>query len=227
MLAAGGGGLAWASIPDGNGVFNARVDNTSGAVRIIDTTTQTCGTSETPIAWNQQGPAGPQGPSGPAGVGAPGPAGPPGAGSIAATGNAAGPIPEPAADYHTGPTKVLTAPFTLTTAGFVHALAYGQLNLQPTSTCGGSQILLPGAHLDLTIDGTSVPGPTSLGDLATVYPSRDAGTLSSANTIGTDVWLNAGAHTLTIDYYPYFCTETHGTHGTATISNLHLEAVTY
>lgn len=53
-------------------VINACVNKATGAVRIANA----CGRSETPLSWNQQGPAGSQGPAGP--PGAQGPAGPQG-----------------------------------------------------------------------------------------------------------------------------------------------------
>lgn len=51
----------------------------NGLVR-ISTTSTTCGTGETLLSWNTQGPAGPQGPQGP--VGPQGPQGPAGGGGI-------------------------------------------------------------------------------------------------------------------------------------------------
>jgi hypothetical protein len=53
MLVAGG--VAAADIPDG-GTINACYDKTTGAVRVIDTSTnQTCMASENPLSWSQHG----------------------------------------------------------------------------------------------------------------------------------------------------------------------------
>jgi hypothetical protein len=71
------GGVATASIPDGNGVIHSCLK--SGSVRIIDSANQTCKNTETILDWGQSGPPGPQGPQGPQGaIGPEGPAGPQG-----------------------------------------------------------------------------------------------------------------------------------------------------
>jgi hypothetical protein len=70
------GGVALASIPDGNGVIHGCVkDGTTGRreVRVIDTAfTTTCGSGWTEVTWSQEGPQGPTG-----AAGATGPAGEP------------------------------------------------------------------------------------------------------------------------------------------------------
>jgi hypothetical protein len=77
-------GVAYATIPDAQGVIHACYDKQSGQVRIVDTAPNTlpkgCGAKETAIGWNQTGPQGPAGPAGPQGpqgpqgaAGAPGP----------------------------------------------------------------------------------------------------------------------------------------------------------
>jgi type VI secretion system secreted protein Hcp len=71
-----GAAVAFAAIPSPDGTIQACIDPAStrpGAVRIIDAATQTCAAGETPLSWNQTGPAGPPGPPGPQGD--PGPAG--------------------------------------------------------------------------------------------------------------------------------------------------------
>lgn len=78
------GGVAYATVPDGNGVIHGCYAKTSngqaqaGALRVIDTGQgQSCFASENALAWNQQevkGATGPQGPQGPQGV--PGQTGP-------------------------------------------------------------------------------------------------------------------------------------------------------
>jgi hypothetical protein len=62
------GGIAYATIPDGDGVFHACVKETNGAVRVIDPgnpgRTGHCKGQETAVSWNQTGPTGPTGPQG-------------------------------------------------------------------------------------------------------------------------------------------------------------------
>jgi type VI secretion system secreted protein Hcp len=81
-LAALGAGatVGFAAIPSADGTIHACISTTStppGAVRIIDDATGACVTGETPLVWNQQGPAGatgatgaqgPQGDQGPRGA---------------------------------------------------------------------------------------------------------------------------------------------------------------
>src|SRR4029453_7428525 len=76
-------GVAYATIPDDQGVIHACYDKQSGQVRIVDTAPDAlpkgCGAKEVAIGWNQTGPQGPAGPTGLQGPqGAPGPAGAPG-----------------------------------------------------------------------------------------------------------------------------------------------------
>jgi hypothetical protein len=50
------GALAFASIPDANGVFHGCVRTSTGALRIIDTDKgETCKASETAVSWNKEG----------------------------------------------------------------------------------------------------------------------------------------------------------------------------
>ena len=85
ILAVAAGSAAFAAIPDGNGVIHACYDNQSGQVRIYDSQTnlpKSCGSKETAITWNKQGPQGVPGLPGPKGdkgdPGDPGPKGDPG-----------------------------------------------------------------------------------------------------------------------------------------------------
>lgn len=64
------GGVAFAAIPDSNGLINACYDNATGAVRLVDAPGNCAKTGETGISWNQTGPPGPPG--------SPGATGPPG-----------------------------------------------------------------------------------------------------------------------------------------------------
>src|SRR5437588_12900327 len=65
-----------ASSPQTTTVYYACVNNTTGAIQIVSSTT-TCPTGTHKIHWNQQGPVGPAGPQGPQGPqGQTGPIGP-------------------------------------------------------------------------------------------------------------------------------------------------------
>jgi hypothetical protein len=88
LVAALAGGVAYATIPDGEGVIHACYRSDSGAVRLIETPDQKCFDGEAAIDWNQRGPIGPAGPVGPAGpAGPPGPAGPQGPAGPAGSGS--------------------------------------------------------------------------------------------------------------------------------------------
>jgi hypothetical protein len=72
-----GAGIAYAAIPDDNGVIHGCYTNRGGILSVIDPSAgQHCSALQTPIDWNQQGPKGDTGPQGPQGD--PGPQGPPG-----------------------------------------------------------------------------------------------------------------------------------------------------
>ena len=81
-------GIAYATIPDANGVISGCYQKSGGSLRVIDGSVTNCAKSETALNWNVQGaqgpagppgPAGPQGPQGPARPqGSQGEAGPPG-----------------------------------------------------------------------------------------------------------------------------------------------------
>jgi hypothetical protein len=72
------GGIAYASIPDANGVIHGCFHKNSGQLRVVDTDNgQACNPSEKALSWNQTGPTGPAGATGPTGTtGATGPTGP-------------------------------------------------------------------------------------------------------------------------------------------------------
>jgi collagen triple helix repeat protein len=95
------GGVAWATIPDDNGLYTACKLNATGTIRLIDPSGPTssllsrCTIHETKISWNQNGRAGAigaAGPVGPAGMkGDAGPAGPQGSKGDAGTAGTNGP----------------------------------------------------------------------------------------------------------------------------------------
>jgi hypothetical protein len=70
------GGVAYATIPDSGGVIHGCYKNENGQLRVIDSATDSCLSSETAIDWSQTGPSGPTGPSGASGPS--GPSGPEG-----------------------------------------------------------------------------------------------------------------------------------------------------
>lgn len=72
------GAVAYAAVPDGGGVIHGCHHRDTGMLRVIDPDSASrpgegCRPAETPLSWNQSGPAGPVGPQGPTG-----PAGPAG-----------------------------------------------------------------------------------------------------------------------------------------------------
>jgi hypothetical protein len=67
-IAAGAANPTRAAIPDANGVIHACYAKSGATLRIMDSTTTTCGSNETAIQWNQAGSTGVSGPQGPAGT---------------------------------------------------------------------------------------------------------------------------------------------------------------
>lgn len=63
IIGLGGAAIVSASIPDANGVIHGCIRN-NGDLRIIDSATQSCTTTQDPITFNQTGPQGPPGTSG-------------------------------------------------------------------------------------------------------------------------------------------------------------------
>jgi hypothetical protein len=75
------GGIAYASIPDANGVIHGCYNSDNGALRVFGKSKdfQQCNAGEKPLDWSQTGPTGLTGPTGPTGTsGATGPTGPTG-----------------------------------------------------------------------------------------------------------------------------------------------------
>src|SRR5215467_3897974 len=69
-VAVTGGAIAYASIPDANGVIHGCYTVKGGSLRVIDTAKgQTCLTGQHSLNWNQKGPQGPPGPAGVSGYG--------------------------------------------------------------------------------------------------------------------------------------------------------------
>jgi Domain of unknown function (DUF5666) len=97
VLLGAAAGIAYAAIPDGNGVYTACMLKNVGTIRLVDPSLQSssllshCTSVETQITWNRGGPPGPQGLPGPKGETGPqgsqgpnGDAGPAGPSNLAA-----------------------------------------------------------------------------------------------------------------------------------------------
>jgi hypothetical protein len=87
------GGVAFATIPDSNGVIHGCYQKNVGNLRVIDPSEgESCRPSEIPISWSQTGPTGSQGAQGPTGdTGTAGAAGATGATGAAGATGATGP----------------------------------------------------------------------------------------------------------------------------------------
>lgn len=72
LLGAIAGGVAWATIPGGDGVIHGCYLKSGGTVRVIDASVTNCKKTETAIWWNQSGPPGETGPQGEQGEPGPG-----------------------------------------------------------------------------------------------------------------------------------------------------------
>jgi hypothetical protein len=55
VTAAALGSVAWAAIPDANGVIHACYKQSNGALRVFDASAESCDASENPISWSQSG----------------------------------------------------------------------------------------------------------------------------------------------------------------------------
>ncbi len=72
--------IAAGAIPSSDGTIQGCYNQDGGNLRVVDNSGTECGEFETPLNWNQQGPAGPKGDTGATGpAGPPGPPGPAGA----------------------------------------------------------------------------------------------------------------------------------------------------
>jgi hypothetical protein len=64
LLGVAAGGIAYAAIPDSNGVIRGCYLKKLGVLRVIDPATQQCSSLEVAISWNQTGPQGVKGDKG-------------------------------------------------------------------------------------------------------------------------------------------------------------------
>jgi Collagen triple helix repeat (20 copies) len=108
VVAVAAGGIAYASIPDSNGVIHGCYRKTSGQLIVIDSSGKGCEEGWTPLNWSQTGPkgatgaTGPTGPTGPTGL--KGATGPTGATGLKGATGATGPTGPTGATGATGPT---------------------------------------------------------------------------------------------------------------------------
>jgi hypothetical protein len=202
-------GVAYATIPDSNGVYTACEANATGAVRLIDPSLGGssrlghCASSETQVKWNQQGQPGPQGPKGDPGAqgiqgpqgsdGATGPAGPVGPSGPAGPQGPQGPAGTSHAYSVTGQTAVATSGTDVLTA----------------TVPDGTYIVWAQAHLLGPITVTTDPEPVVSCSLpgndaqATVVlhnePTTSAFTISHADMSLVDtVTLGGGSNTVSL-----------------------------
>jgi hypothetical protein len=123
-------GIAYAVVPDANGVIHGCYDTKTGALRVIDSDQgQTCVNKEAALNWNQTGPQGPQGPQG-----AQGPQGPAGPG-VAAVANIA-------PDGTVGDARGLTQANVHKAGTGIYCI--GSLSFQPVIAVGNGKIGFPG-----------------------------------------------------------------------------------
>jgi hypothetical protein len=127
-------GIAYATIPDGQGVIHSCLKN--GDLRVIDTATQSCKANEAGLSWNQQGPQGIQGETGPQGP--PGPAGSnANVEGFADTGSATTSVEDEVwGDFHLVLEEPVPAGSFLVTAT-VNGRVNGAFSLPPNTTGGG------------------------------------------------------------------------------------------
>jgi hypothetical protein len=180
------GGVAYATIPDSNGVIHGCYDS-GGNVKVIDTDkTASCPKGYTALSWNQTGTQGPKGDTGPAGpTGPTGPTGP--KGDIGPQGDPgpqgpAGPA-GPDVWYYNSHTRSLTSDSY--NYGPVEGIANANASAQPVELLSPSvdttasklrvQVSGPGSseitNTYLEVNGT----PSSLA--CSVNSSHDGGTL--------------------------------------------------
>ena len=176
-------GVAYATIPDGNGVIQGCYATSGGSLRVIDSTAgAACAKKETAISWNQTGPEGPAGQAGPQGAaGAQGPQGPGGPqGPEGPTG--------PSGTSHgyyvsegTASSFFSTSPTTIESIGSLPAGTY-----VVTSTGSNNQGGDNGWHTcDLMAGGTLLQRVYAMGD-DVPYTLTGAFTLTSPGSVETD-----------------------------------------
>ena len=168
---AAGGSIAWASIPDPNGVIHGCYQKNVGNLRVIDSSTGTCRPSEVALNWNQTGPKGATGPAGPRG-----PTGPTGPADRVALGAGNGIIT--AVTFSSVQTVSITAP----AAGYVQV--YGEMSILPFGNAGEATVRLR---------------DTGTGDTSNVQVVDFPATGFTHLSVSWVFSVSAGAHTYSLD----------------------------
>jgi hypothetical protein len=172
------GGVAYSSIPDPQGVIHGCYDNTTGALRVIDSPSDVCRGGEIALDWNQQGQPGLTGHTGLPG--------PPGV-ALTYAKSASGPVALP------NPGQ-LTTIATLTVPGgsyAVFAKAVGGLTV-PTFACApGTDVIYCNLlhnerRLASTTFGCSIQAGAS-SDLGRANLIAGANALSASETVGAQL----------------------------------------
>jgi hypothetical protein len=164
VLLALAAGIAYAAIPDGQGVIHACYKTNKGDVRVIDS--GPCAAGEAALAWNQTGPPGPQGlqgsqgPPGPQGLqGAPGPAGAPAVGATVYWAN-----------VHADGTSIALVTHLVTKSGATYVVSFapisnvgacaGVASVFPDDTAGGGTASVKGGPFSdsFTVDTYNLAG---------------------------------------------------------------------
>jgi hypothetical protein len=146
-------GVALATIPDGGGVISGCYAKSTGALRVVDSSTTQCKGGEASLAWNQTGPQGPKGDPGPQGpTGDPGSQGPQGPKGVTGPAGPAGPAgPQ-------GPQGPITSPnYEVAWSGFVDVPYIGEVTA--TAVCPEGKKAVSGGFEEAGAKITgSVPG---------------------------------------------------------------------
>lgn len=220
-LTVGAGVAVYASIPGPDGVISGCIGN-NGVLRVIDSAAN-CQQNETPLQWNQTGPAGPVGPTGPQGAaGSTGSAGPAGAQGSAGPQGPAG-FANAAEVASTTPVSIFTSAWG--TVDSVTISLAAQHNVEITADMEGpATVGVVGTAERLVIDGN----PIQSSDVACPAEFNIAGQLtfispalycsSGGRAMNWSVNLAAGQHT--VQSQLYFTTNGVGEFKSVTVHSL-------
>jgi len=173
------GGVAYSSIPDPQGVIHGCYDNTTGALRVIDTAgPDVCRGGETALDWNQQGQPGPTGHTGLPG--------PPGV-ALTYAKSASGPVALPAPGQQT-----TIASLTVPGGSYaIFAKAMGGLTVPSFSCPQGTDVIYCNLlhnerRLASTTFGCAIQAGAS-SDLGRANLIAGANSLSASETVGAEL----------------------------------------
>jgi len=173
------GGVAYSSIPDAQGVIHGCYDNSSGALRVIDTAgSDVCRGGETALDWNQQGQPGPTGHTGLPG--------PPGV-ALTYAKSASGPVALPAPGQQT-----TIASLTVPGGSYaIFAKAMGGLTVPSFSCPQGTDVIYCNLlhnerRLASTTFGCAIQAGAS-SDLGRANLIAGANSLSASETVGAEL----------------------------------------